>query len=240
MTETASPPAPVVLVTGAGRGIGRAIALRFAAAGATVVAAARTRSEIEETAALVETAGGRGIPVTMDVTDRDSVDLGIRQALAETGGRLDVLVNNAGAFAVVPFEELSVEVWRRLMAVNLDGVFHVTQAALPALFASPGARLVNIASVAAREPFEGSSAYCATKYGLRGLTDVLRLELAPKGVRVTCVYPGATDTTIFDDTALEFDPEELARPEEVAEVVYGACTAPDGAEVDDVDVEASA
>lgn len=228
--------APVVLVTGAGRGIGRAIAVRFAAEGATLVLAARSRDQLDETASACEAAGGRAIVTPLDVTDRASVESGLSAALAETGGRLDVLVNNAGVFAVVPFEELDYGTWRRLFEVNLDGVFHVTQTALPALLASSRAHVLNIASVAAREPFEGSSAYCATKYGLRGLTDVLRVELAPKGVRVSCVYPGATDTTIFDDTPLELDPSELDRPEDVAEVVFQTWSAPPDADVDDVEM----
>lgn len=227
--------APTVLVTGAGRGIGRAIALRFARAGATVLAAARTRSEVEDTARACEAAGGRGIPLVLDVTDRVSVDAALLPALEDLDGRLDVLVNNAGAFAVVPFAELDAATWRRLFAVNLDGVLHVTQAALPALRAARG-HLLNIASVAARTPYEGSSVYCATKYGLRGLTDVLRLELAADGIRVSCVYPDATDTTIFDDTPLELDPAELDAPEDVAAVVFDAWSAPPEDDVDDVDM----
>ena len=216
------PPAPVVLITGAGRGIGRATALRFARSGATVMVAARTREQIEEVARACDTAGGRGIAVPMDVCDPDSVKAGLALGLAASGQRLDVLVNNAGVFAVVPFRDMDYATWRHLFDVNLDGVFHVTQAALPKLLSSPRPHLINIASVAALEPFEGSSAYCATKYGLRGLTDVLRLELEPVGARVTCIYPKATDTTIFDDTPLELDPSEMDQPEEVAEVIYRA------------------
>lgn len=230
---------PVVLVTGAGRGIGRAIALRFASAGATVILGARSRSQIEESARACEAAGGRGIPVTMDVTDRASVDTALAEGLAQTGGRLDVLVNNAGVFAVVPFRELTFATWNRLFAANLDGVFHVTQAALPALERGQRAHVLNIASVAAREPFEGSSAYCATKYGLRGLTDVLRLEFEPLGIRVSCVYPDATDTTIFDDTPLELDRSTMDQPEDVAEVVFQAWMAPASADVADVEMPTS-
>ena len=228
--------AAVVLVTGAGRGIGRAIALRFASAGATVILCARSRNQIEESAKACAAAGGRGIPVPMDVTNRASVDAALAEALGQTAGRLDVLVNNAGVFAVVPFSELTFVTWKRLFAANLDGVFHVTQAALPALVQSPRAHVLNIASVAAREPFEGSSAYCATKYGLRGLTDVLRLEFQPLGIRVSCVYPDATDTTIFDDTPLELDRSSMDQPEDVAEIVFGAWAAPVSADVADVEM----
>ena len=230
----AAPVPPVVLVTGGGRGIGRAIALRFASEGARVVVAARSRAEIDAAAEACRSAGGDGIAVQMDVTDPASVQRALAEALERTDGRLDVLVNNAGVFAVAPFEELDFATWKRLFAVNLDGVFHVTRHALPALERSPRAHLLNIASVAAEVPYEGSSAYCATKYGLRGLTDVLRLELAPKGIRVSCVYPDGTDTTIFDDTPLELDPAELDRPEDVAEVVFAAWSAGPGADVDDV------
>lgn len=225
-----------VLVTGGGRGIGRAIALRFAREGADVVVTARTQAEIEAVAGEVEEAGGRGLAVPMDVTDLASVEEGVHQALEFTGGVLDVVVNNAGVFAVVPFREMSPATWYRMLAVNLNGPFHVTLLALKGLEQSRRAHLFNICSTAGREPYEGSAAYCTSKYGLRGFGDVLRLELAERGIRVSTVYPGATDTTIFDDTPLEMDPATMNRPEDVAVVVWDAYAAPTDADVADLDV----
>ena len=227
---------PKVLITGAGRGIGRALARRFARAGARVVVAARTESEIEAVAAEVEELGGRGLAVPMDVTDLASVEEGVHRAFEFTGGVLDVLVNNAGVFAVVPLREMSPATWYRMLAVNLNGPFHVTLMALKGLERSERAHLFNIGSVAGREPFEGSSAYCTSKYGLRGFGDVLRLELAELGIRVSTVYPGATDTTIFDDTPLELDRATMNQPEDVAAVVWDAYHAPADADVAELDV----
>jgi len=228
--------APKVLITGAGRGIGRALAHRFAREGAEVVVAARTEAEIETVAGEVEELGGRGLAVPMDVTDLASVEEGVHRALEFTGGVLDVLVNNAGVFAVVPFREMSPATWFRMLAVNLNGPFHVTLMALKGLECSQQAHLFNIASVAGREPFEGSSAYCTSKYGLRGFGDVLRLELAELGIRVSTVYPGATDTTIFDDTPLELDRETMNQPEDVAEVVWDAYRSPVNNDVAELDI----
>jgi NAD(P)-dependent dehydrogenase (short-subunit alcohol dehydrogenase family) len=222
-----------VLVTGAGRGIGRAIALRFARPGARIVAAARTRSELESLVGELEGLGAHGLALVMDVADEASVRAGMQRALAFTGGALDVLVNNAGIFTVAPFEELELGTWRRLMAVNLEGPMLVTKAALDALRGGQRPHLFNIGSSASRQPFSGSSAYCATKYGLKGLTDVLRLELAPD-VRVSSVYPGATDTTIFDGVPGEWDRSRMNRPEDVAEVVWRGFSADAGTPVDDL------
>ncbi|HED66424.1 MAG TPA: SDR family oxidoreductase [Planctomycetes bacterium] len=236
MPESSGESGRRVLVTGAGRGIGRAIALAFAVPGARIVVAARTASEIASVAEEIEAAGARALPVRMDVTDLASVEHGMALALEFTGGAFDLVVNNAGAFTVVPFEEMSPATWYRLLAVNLNGPFHVSLLALEGLARGQRAHLVNVSSVAGRMPFEGSSAYCATKYGLRGLSDVLRLEWKERGIRVSTLYPGATDTTIFDDVPGEWDRSQMDRPEDVAAVVHAAHFAPDGVDVADLDV----
>ena len=225
-----------VLVTGAGRGIGRSIALRFAREGARVVAAARTSSEIEAVVAEIEARGGQGLAVPMDVTDLASVEEALHRAFRFTDDRLDVLVNNAGVFTIKPFAEMSPATWYRLLAVNLNGPFHVTLLALKGLERSDRAHVFNICSIAGQQPFEGSSAYCTTKYGLRGFSDVLRLELSPKGIRVSTVYPGATDTPIFDDVPGEWDRSTMNRPEDVADVVWNAYAAGEGEDVADLEV----
>lgn len=213
---------PSVLVTGGGRGIGRAIALRFAREGAHVTVAARTRREIEAVATEVALSGGRGLAVEMDVTDLASVEQGLDRALGATAGSLDVLVNNAGVFAIHPFPELSPATWQRMLATNLTGPFHVTRLALGALGQSRRAHVFNVSSIAGRRPFPGNVAYCATKYGLRGFSEALRLDLGPMGIRVSTVYPSATDTTIFDGVPGEWDRPSMHRPEAVAELVWRA------------------
>lgn len=216
---------PHVLVTGAGRGIGRSIALRFAAAGATVVVAARTEAQIQAVAEEADAAGGRGVTAAMDLTDPRSIETALARALERTDGVLDVLVNNAGAFAIRPFRETTLELWQHMLAVNLTAPFLVTRYALPALERSDRAHLFNIASVAALEAFEGDAAYCASKFGLRGLSMVLRLELEPR-VRVTTVYPRNTDTPLWDEIPGAWDRSGWDRPEDVAALLWKAWEAP--------------
>jgi NAD(P)-dependent dehydrogenase (short-subunit alcohol dehydrogenase family) len=227
---------PIVLVTGGGRGIGRAIALAFAREGARVIVAARSAAQIEAVAGEIESVGGSGLAVPMDVTDLSSVDAGLERALEFGGGVLDVLVNNAGAFAIQPFPELSPATWYRLIATNLQGPFHVTWRALRGLERSGRAHVFNVASVAARQPFPGNTAYCASKYGLRGFSDALRLDLATQEIRVSTLYPGATDTAIFDGIPGQWERSRMNRPEDVAAVVLRAYRAPPGADVADLEV----
>jgi NAD(P)-dependent dehydrogenase (short-subunit alcohol dehydrogenase family) len=223
-------------VTGGGRGIGRSIALRFAAEGAYVAVAARTGAELERVVRELDEAGGAGLAVEMDVADLASVEAGVNRALEAMDGVLDVVVNNAGVFAVQPFASLSPATWYRLLAVNLNGPFHVTLMSLKGLERSERAHLFNVASVAGRQAYEGSSAYCTTKFGLVGFGEVLSLELEPKGIRVSTVFPGATDTTIFDGVPGDWDRSQMNQPEEVAAVVWKAFVSPPGADVLNVEV----
>jgi 3-oxoacyl-[acyl-carrier protein] reductase len=227
---------PRTLITGGGRGIGRAIALRFARAGASVALLARTRSELESVADEVQRAGGRALALTLDLTDSAAIAPCIDEALAWHGGALDLLVNNAGVFEPRPVDELDDSSWSRTLAVNLTAPWLVTRRCLPALRAGERPQVTMINSTAGLEPYEGSAAYCASKYGLRGLADVLRLELAADGVRVASVYPRGTDTTIFDGLPGDWDRASMDRPEDVAEVVWDAWSAPDAAPRNDVEV----
>jgi NAD(P)-dependent dehydrogenase (short-subunit alcohol dehydrogenase family) len=228
---------PSCLVTGGGRGIGRAIALRFARAGALVMVAARTRSEIERVAGEIDAAGGRGLAVQMDVADLASVERGMASALERCEGTLDVLVNNAGVFDIRPFPALSPATWYRHVAVNLNGPFHVTLLALDGLRRSARAHVFNVSSVAGLRAFPGNTAYSATKFGLRGFSDALRLDLAELAIRVTTVYPGATDTAIFDAVPGDWDRARMQPPERVADAIWDAWRAPAGSYPTDVEVE---
>lgn len=225
-----------VLVTGGGRGIGRAIALRFAREGALVAVASRTSAELDAVVAEIAAAGGKGRAQQMNVADHGSVEAAVYRAVEFTGGAIDVLVNNAGVFDVKPFAQMDVATWKRHIEVNLNGPFYVTLEALDALLASDKPHIFNIASGAARRPHPGNTAYCTTKYGLRGFGDALRLDLAANHVRVSTVYPGPTDTKIFDKVPGQWDRSKMNKPEDVAEVVWQAFHAPPGANVDDLDV----
>ena len=232
--------APHVLVTGATRGIGRAIANRFAKEGARVAVAARDATAVDEVVAEIEAAGGTALPCQLNVRDHGSVESAVYRAIEWAGGKLDVLVNNAGVFDVCEFSKITRADWARQIETNLTGVFYVTQECLDAVEASDRGTIINIASVAAREAFPGNVHYCASKYGLRGFSDALRVDLADKGVRVSTVYPGATDTTIFDKVEGDWDRSKMNQPEDVAEVVWKVWAAGPDEDIDNVDVPAPA
>lgn len=227
---------PYVLITGATRGIGRATALRFAAEGANVAVAARDATRVDEVVSEVRAAGGEGLAVQLNVRDHGSVESAVYRAIEWGGGRLDCLINNAGVLAVKPIWEMTREDWARQIEVNLTGPFWVTLEALEGLEESDRGHVINIASTAARQGFAGSTAYCASKYGLRGFSDALRLDLAEKGIRVSTIYPGATDTRLLDALGPDYDRSQAKPPESVAEVVWQTWSAPPGADVGDVDV----
>ena len=225
-----------VLVTGGNRGIGRAIALRFARERAAVVVAARSSKELDAVVAEIEKAGGRGNAAQMDVRDYGAVEAAAWRACEFFGGTLDVLVNNAGVFDVKPIDKLDVQTWQRSLEVNLCGPFYVVKETLDALRESERAHVFNIASVAAKRAFPGNAAYCASKYGLRGFSDALREDFRADGIRVSTVYPGPTDTAMFDQLPPGLDRTKINRPEDVAEVVWRAYNAPATENVDDLDV----
>jgi len=181
------------LVTGASKGIGRAIALRLAAEGARVAAGVRTEADGASLVAEVERHGGRAVAVLLDVADAASVATGVERA-SRPDRRIDILVNNAGTGGPTPIDgdARSDEAWRTILDVNLTGAWRVCRAALP--FLSAGARIVNLSSVTGRFGVAGMAAYSASKHGIIGLTRSLALELAPRKITVNAVCPGWVDT----------------------------------------------
>lgn len=225
-----------MLVTGGSRGIGRAIALRFAREGAKVAVAARHSGDLDAVVIEIEKAGGQGRPQQMNVADHGSVEAAVYRAVEFTGGALDVLVNNAGVFELKPFEKLDLATWKRHIDVNVTGPYYVTSEALDALMESERAHIFNISSIAGRQGFPECVAYCTSKYALRGFSDALREDLRDKRIRVSTVYPGQTDTAIFNGVPGDWDRSKMNKPEDVAEVIWKAYHAPDGMNVDDLEV----
>ncbi len=184
----------VALVTGSGRNIGRATALEFARRGANVVVNARAnRQEAESVAREARELGVEAIAVLADVGDQAQVQRMVEQALAEFG-RIDILVNNAGLRQAAPFTSLTVEEWRQVLAVNLDGPFYCCKAVVPSMIASGGGRIINVSGLNA---FKGRAQWahvCASKMGAIGLTRALAVELAPYNILVNHIVPGAIDT----------------------------------------------
>lgn len=182
-----------VLVTGASRGIGRAICIRLAAEGAFVACGVRKEEDGASLVAEIAAAGGAATAVLLDVTDGASVATGVERA-ARPGRRLDVVVNNAGLAGPTPLhgDERSDRVFERIFDVNVTGTWRVVRAALP--FLPDGARIVNISSVSGRFGVPGQAAYCGAKHAVIGMTRSLALELAPRRMTVNAVCPGWVDT----------------------------------------------
>jgi NAD(P)-dependent dehydrogenase (short-subunit alcohol dehydrogenase family) len=190
----------VAVITGGGRGIGRAMALKFAGEGAAVMVAARTESEIEAVAQEVREAGGSAAAFPADVADEKHCERLIHEAASQFG-RVDILVNNAGEYGPVkPVEEITPPEWDRVVAVHLRGAYLLTRLVLPGMYARGSGVILNISSLSAKSAFGWGSPYAAAKAGMLGLTRVSAAEAARKGVRVNAICPGpVTETKMSKD-----------------------------------------
>ena len=206
----------VAVITGAGRGIGRAGAATFAREGAFVVLAARSAREIASVQRDIEAAGGRALAVATDVRQEPAVAALVTRALAE-GGRIDCLVTAAGMAAFGPVADAKTADWDQLMAVNLRGVFLCCRAVLPAMTAQRRGTIINIGSVVTSRTLPGSGAYTAAKYGLLGFSRVLAEEMRAHGVRVGVLSAGATDTPLWDVVPQPPDRALMLKPDQIAE-----------------------
>jgi NAD(P)-dependent dehydrogenase (short-subunit alcohol dehydrogenase family) len=228
------------LVTGGSRGIGAAVTEMLLAQGARVTSVNRTSTAMPNRAMAGESRDALH-HVAADISDPESVQKAFESARGRFG-EIAILVNNAGQAASAPFLKTDAALWRRMMAVNLDGTFHCTQAALPGMLAAAWGRIVNIASTAGLIGYGYVTAYCAAKHGVVGLTRSLALEVATKGVTVNAVCPGYTDTDIVKEAVANIvaktgrTPEQaqaklasrnpqkrLVRAEEVANAVAWLC-----------------
>jgi NAD(P)-dependent dehydrogenase (short-subunit alcohol dehydrogenase family) len=220
----------VVFVTGAGSGLGRATAQLFAAEGGRVFCVDVNQAGVEETVGAIRGAGGTGDGGVCDVADRAAVGAAIARAVALFGG-LDVLVNAAGVGRAVRVEEIDEAEWQRVLAVNLTGPFHTTQAALPHLVARRG-NIVNVASTAGMRGQAYAAHYAASKAGLINFTRTVALEFASRGVRANCLAPAGMTTAIvknfmprpdFETSLIAYYsppiPHQMSKPEDVAKAI---------------------
>ena len=221
----------VVLITGAARNIGRAIACALAAGGASVmVNARRSKSDLDETVRQVEAAGGTAASFVADVTDADAVAAMV-SATADRFGRVDALVNNASVRAERAFVEMSFADWRHILSVVLDGAFLCSQACIPHIVRAGGGSIVNIGGETGHRGAAARAHVVTAKAGLAGMTKALALDLAPQKITVNCVVPGRIDT-MRNDTAATGGPVRkrplppigrMGLPEEVAAMVRMLC-----------------
>jgi len=185
----------IALITGGGRGIGRAIALSFADAGAQIVIAARTVSQVESVShEIMNQFHSRTLAVTCDVSNVKSVEAMFAEAAEFFGRGPDILVNNAGIAESAPISKTDDELWDRHLAINLSGSFYCTRAALPQMAERGWGRIINIASIAGKTGAPYIAAYSASKHGLLGLTRSTALEMAAKGITANAICPGYVDT----------------------------------------------
>jgi len=223
----------VAVVTGAGSGIGRAAAVRFAAEGAAVAVLDLNADAAKETAGQISAAGGRGLAVAANVADRAQVDAAFGQILGEYG-RVDVLYNNAGVNSSGSVLDATEDDWDRSFAVNAKGTFLCAQAAAPAMVAAGGGSIINQGSVAALVGIANFASYCAAKGAVVALTRSMSVDLAPRGVRVNVICPGTVYTPLMEPmltargggdmaaglalTVAKYPIGRLGTPEEIAAV----------------------
>ncbi len=226
--ERSAPHASTALVTGASRGIGRAIALRLSR-DYRVIVLARDRTGLDEVAGIIRERGGACEVVVADLASADSIS----RALA--GCEPDVLINNAGVVGRKPFLELMPQEWHEMVDVNLNALYHVTRAVLPAMLARGAGHVINIASIAGRSAFIGGTCYAATKHAVLGFSECLMLETREMGVKVSVIMPGSVAT----DPALPPDPDWRLTPEDVANAVADVLAMPKHVLIYQVEVRAA-
>ena len=213
----------VTIITGASRGVGRATALAFAAEGADLLLAARNQSELDAVASVCRAQGARAEVVACDVTDPDNVAAMVTGCLRHFD-LIDFLVNNSGVARYAPFLELTVQDWDQMMNVNLKGPFLCMQAVLPTMLRQNSGHIINISSIRGLETIPTASIYCATKFGLNGLSSALAKEVAKHGICITAICPGGIRTHLGGTTP-EDKPEDLLAPDDVARAALFALEA---------------
>ena len=212
----------VAVITGAGRGIGAAIARTLAEMGASCVICGRTQAPLRDTAAKITSAGGKCEPITCDVTDLRSVEALARQ-VEERFGRTDILVNNAGVGGPGgPLHQMPPDAWDKVMNTNLRGAFYCIRAFAPMMIRGGGGHIINISSLAGKNALPNGATYSASKWGLNGLTYSVAEELRGHNIRVAVVCPGSVHTEFSPHAGKS--PEKMLQPGDVAHAVAALVT----------------
>jgi NAD(P)-dependent dehydrogenase (short-subunit alcohol dehydrogenase family) len=220
------------VISGGGSGLGRELALEVARRGHPIVLLGRREGYLRQ---VLDLAGGDGLALACDVRDPEAVERAVREVELRWGAA-EVVVPAAGVAAIAPLDETAPEVFSRTIATNLTGAFLLIRAFLPGMKRRRRGWIVPLLSVAARQGFAGWSAYCASKWGLAGLVAALREEVKGSGVRVAALYPGATDTPIWDSLPGDWKRPAMVRPEEIARALAFILDAGPSATVEEVHV----
>ena len=207
------------LITGAGKGIGKAVALALAAEGTNVVLLARTTADLEAVATEAEAFGVKALIVTADIADIHSVNSAVEKALA-TFSTIDILINNAGVGKFGKFLDLTPEEFENIIKINLFGTYYATRAVLPGMIAQQSGDIINISSTAGLRGAAATSAYSASKFAVMGLTESLMQEVRKHNIRVTALTPSTVATDMAKDLNLtDGNPDKVMQPEDVAELI---------------------
>jgi NAD(P)-dependent dehydrogenase (short-subunit alcohol dehydrogenase family) len=225
----------VAIVTGASRGIGRAISIALAQEAATVVLAARSTEKLHEVAEKVTKAGGKPEIVVTELTEEESIK-NLVKTTNEKFSRLDILINNAGVTHSAKLEQTATEDWQHCINVNARAPFILCREALPLLKKSQASYIINIASVVGVKGYPLQSAYTSSKHALRGMTISLAEELKGSNIRVHLLCPGGVDTDMVGSVRPDIKKDELINPEEIAELVLYLVTHKGNAVIDELHI----
>lgn len=216
----------VTLVTGAGRGLGKATCRTLAGHGAIVAAADINEESARKVADELQSDGMESLAIGLDVTDDDSIAAAYERLIDEHG-RIDILINNAAIDATISIEEMTTDGWDRIVATNLRGPFAMSKAAFPLMRQAEKGHIVNICSTAAKRAWANASAYHATKWGLMGLSHALHVEGRAVGIKVTALVSGGMRTPFLTERFPDIDLDNLQDPMNVAETIAFCLTLPD-------------
>ncbi len=217
----------VVLVTGGGRGLGEAVCHTLASAGASVIVADIRDELAQKVAGKIQANGWQAMPLVIDVTDEAQAETAINK-IVSLYGRLNALINNAGTDVTLPIEELSIQDWDRVIAVNLRAPFILSKFALPVMKEQGSGHIINISSTAAKRAWANASAYHASKWGLLGFSHALHVEARPYNIKVTALVAGGMQTPFLLDRFPDIDVNTLQDPKNVAATIRFLLSTPEG------------
>lgn len=233
----------VALITGASSGIGEGVAKTLAAKGVKIGLAARSIDKLKKIEGEIQQAGGEAFSVEVDVTNKVSVNAGVKR-LIEKYGTIDILINNAGIMPASDIDAFKIGEWDEMVNINITGVLNVTAAVLPELINKHSGHIVNLSSIAGRKLFKGLAIYCATKHFVAAFSDIMRMEIGKKhNIRVTSIQPGAVATNLFnqitDETYKEGmeslrDQMTFLTPNDIANSMIYALESPDNVDVSEI------